>query len=83
MELFFIPEDLRRDGLGASLLAQAEREARARGCHGAWLDTYSFQARGFYERQGYSVFGRIDDYPPGHCRYFLSKRLVPADAAGS
>jgi len=55
------------------MLAQAEREALARGCRGAWLDTYSFQAREFYERQGYSVFGILDDYPPGQKRIFMQK----------
>lgn len=42
------------------MLLQAEQEAIARGCRGAWLDTYSFQARGFYERLGYAVFGILD-----------------------
>jgi hypothetical protein len=42
-----------------------------------WLDTYSFQARGFYERLGYTVFGTINDYPPGHSRFFLTKTLSP------
>jgi hypothetical protein len=45
----------------------------SRGCRGAWLDTYSFQARGFYEHLGYS----IDDYPPGQSRIFLHKSLRP------
>ncbi|MEX3946099.1 hypothetical protein AB4Y44_42815, partial [Paraburkholderia sp. BR10937] len=42
-----------------------EEEACRRGCSGAWLDTYSFQARAFYERLDYTVFGTIDNYPPG------------------
>ena len=42
----------------------AEREAIRRGCRGAWLDTYSFQARGFYERLGYTIFGTIDNIHP-------------------
>ena len=54
---------------------RAEDEARDRGCVGAHLDTYSFQARGFYEKQGHSVFGALPDCPPGHARFFLSKRL--------
>lgn len=53
----------------------AEEEAVRRGCLGAWLDTFSFQARGFYERLGYSVFGVIEGYPPGHSRFFLKKTL--------
>ena len=48
---------------------------RARGCVGARLDTYSFQARGFYERLGYTVTGAIEDCPPGHTRWSMAKRL--------
>jgi hypothetical protein len=58
------------------VLLQAEQEAITRGCRGAWLDTFSFQARGFYERLGYAVFGTLDDYPPGQNRIFLHKVLV-------
>ena len=74
-ELLFVPESLRGRGLGAEILGEAEAEARARGCTGAWLDTFAFQARGFYERLGYRVFGQIDDYPPGGARFFLKKAL--------
>jgi GNAT superfamily N-acetyltransferase len=75
VRLFFLPEDLRRQGLGTELLRRAEDEARARGCVGAYLDTFSFQARGFYEKRGYAPFGTLPDCPPGHARFFLSKRL--------
>jgi hypothetical protein len=57
------------------MLLAAEAEALRRGCPGAWLSTFTFQARGFYERLGYSAFGTVDDYPPGHSLIFLSKRL--------
>jgi GNAT superfamily N-acetyltransferase len=73
IDLLYIPESMRRAGLGRRLVNQAEEEAIQRGCHGAWLDTFSFQARGFYERLGYTVFGSIEDYPPGHSRFFLKK----------
>jgi hypothetical protein len=52
-----------------------EAEARARGCIGVWLDTLSFQARPFYEKHGYALFGSIEDQPPGHARHFLFKRF--------
>jgi GNAT superfamily N-acetyltransferase len=76
VELLFVPETFRGTGLGRQMLLQAEQEAISRGCRGAWLDTNSFQARGFYERLGYSVFGILDDYPPGQSRIFLHKVLV-------
>jgi GNAT superfamily N-acetyltransferase len=79
IRMFYLPEDLRRGGLGAALIARAEAEARARGCVGIWLDTFSWQARPFYEKQGFRVFGAIEDFPPGASRYFLMKRL---DGAG-
>ncbi len=65
----------RGQGWGSRLLAAAEAYARDHGCIGAALDTFSFQARPFYERHGYVVVGEMADFPPGHCRYFLQKRL--------
>ncbi len=73
IELLYLPEDLRGAGLGRRLMAQAEEEAIQRRCRGIWLDTFSFQARGFYERIGYTVFGTLEDYPLGHSRFFLKK----------
>ncbi len=77
VELLFVPDSLRGQGLGRDLMRRAEAEAIARGCHGAWLDTFEFQARGFYERLGYTCFGELNDYPPGFSRYFLRKMLTP------
>jgi GNAT superfamily N-acetyltransferase len=73
--ILWIDDSLRGQGYGSRLLAMAEAEARRRGCHGAHLDTLSFQALPFYQKYGYTVFGQIDDLPVGHTRYFLSKRL--------
>ena len=75
IDYLVVPDDLRGAGVGTRLMQAAERIARDRGCTGIWLDTFSFQARGFYEKLGFSVFGTIDDYPPDHQRFFLSKRL--------
>lgn len=74
-ELLLVPENLRGQGLGKQLMQRAETEALARGCHAAWLDTFEFQAREFYERLGYSVFGQLEDYPAGFRRHFMMKKL--------
>ncbi|MGD2039513.1 MAG: GNAT family N-acetyltransferase [Anaerolineae bacterium] len=75
INLMWIREDLRGQGHGHRLLALAEEEARQRGAKYAHLDTFSFQAPGFYQQHGYQVFGELDDFPPGHQRYFLRKDL--------
>ena len=75
MDTLYVPDALRRGGLGSRLVRAAEEEAVRRGCIGAWLDTFSFQARGFYERLGYRVVGTIENQPPGHARHFLQKPL--------
>jgi GNAT superfamily N-acetyltransferase len=70
-----VPETLRGQGVGTELMAQAEAWVRAEGLAGLWLDTFAFQARSFYEKLGYSVFGEITDHPRGSSRYFLKKQL--------
>jgi len=75
VDLLFVPDTLRGRGLGSELMKRAEEEALARGCHSAWLDTFQFQARGFYERIGYQIFGELSDFPAGHARYFMKKAL--------
>jgi hypothetical protein len=49
--------------------------ALERGCRHAYLDTFSFQALGFYEKQGYAVYGQLENFPTGASRYFLKKTL--------
>ena len=72
----WVAENVRGAGHGTRLMQDAEAYARARGAVGAMLETYSFQARPFYERLGYEVFSTLDGYPPGHAKFFLRKALV-------
>ncbi len=61
--------------LGAVLINHVEKLAKQRGCYMAHLDTFDFQAKDFYLRHGYEVFGVIEDCPPGHKRYFMQKKF--------
>lgn len=75
IDLFFVPDSLRQQGIGTKIVAVGETEALQRSCHSAWVDTHDFQAREFYEKQGYEWFGELANYPAGHMRYFLKKQL--------
>jgi GNAT superfamily N-acetyltransferase len=75
LDLLWVKDELRGLGYGHRLLTLAEQEARKRGAKNAYLDTFSFQASDFYKRHGYQMFGELQDFPPGHQRYFLKKKL--------
>ena len=74
-QLLVVPPGVRGQGLGTRIMQMAEQEAVARACHSAWLDTFEFQARAFYERLGYQCFSELADYPTGYARYFMKKTL--------
>jgi ribosomal protein S18 acetylase RimI-like enzyme len=78
--LWVIKSDQRR-GHGRRLLQAAESYSLEKGCRAASLETFSFQARHFYEKLGYEVFGQLKDYPPGHVKYFLTNRLQQTQPA--
>lgn len=75
VDWLWIQADRRGQGIGRRLLAAAEAEAMARRCAGVYLGSFTFQAPDFYKRAGYSEFGRIEGFPPGHALIFLLKRL--------
>jgi GNAT superfamily N-acetyltransferase len=75
IEYLWLPEDSRGRGYGTRLVAAAEREAKARGCQQAVLDTHSFQAPDFYPKLGYTTCGIADDWPIGYRQYYFQKRL--------
>ena len=72
----WIASAVRRQQHGTRLMQAAEDYAVERGCIAATLETTSFEARPFYEKRGYEVFATLDDYPPGHSKFFLRKRLT-------
>jgi GNAT superfamily N-acetyltransferase len=72
----WVAEHLRRQGLGRRLMDAAETEAVARGCTGAYLDTFSDAASAFYRARGYECFGELEGGPREPVRQFLRRRLI-------
>jgi GNAT superfamily N-acetyltransferase len=75
IDIFWLRETSRGSGLGSRILRMAEEEGRRRGCRSAVLYTISFQAPGFYQRNGWRIFGEIACDPPGTSRVFMTKDL--------
>jgi GNAT superfamily N-acetyltransferase len=81
IDMMFVPETLRGNGIGTSLLRQAEQEAIRRGCRNMWTETYAFQARPFYEKLGFNIFGCLDGPAPIFPRFFLKKDIDNFEAS--
>jgi GNAT superfamily N-acetyltransferase len=75
IELLWLDEAARRSGLGSELMARAEAVAAKRGARHVYVDTFSFQGDGFYQKLGYEIYGELGDFPPGHRRIWLKKDL--------
>ena len=75
IDTLWVKEEYRSKGYGSILLKKVEDEAKNIGCHMAHLDTFDFQGPDFYKKNGYEVFGVLEDSPMGHKEYFLTKRL--------
>ncbi len=76
VSLFWVDERRRSHGLGSQMLARAEEIAIQRGCRNANLETHDFQSLDFYQKRGYRIFGKLEDYPAGHTKYYLHKALI-------
>ncbi|TGQ52655.1 GNAT family N-acetyltransferase [Mesorhizobium sp. M1C.F.Ca.ET.193.01.1.1] len=75
VQWLWVDEKLRGRRIAAGMLEAAEREALARGCQAAWIDTFNPTAAKVYQRQGYQPFGTLADFPVGRNRIFLQKKL--------
>ncbi len=81
IDLVFLPEAARGQDIGSRLLGMMEQEGSRRGCKSGFLYTITFQAPGFYERHGWTEFGRVPCDPPGSARIFMTKSLLqPVEA---
>lgn len=75
IEILWVAEPYRRQGIGTELLGSVEQEMKGLGCNVIQLDTFDFQAKDFYLKNGYTVFGTLENCPKGHCRYYMKKDL--------
>lgn len=75
IDVLWVDPEHRGGGLARRLLATVEDAAREAGCRWAKLNTFDFQAPGFYEACGYVEYGREVDHPPGHTNVLLRKDL--------
>jgi GNAT superfamily N-acetyltransferase len=75
IDILWVSEDFRKEGLGTALLKEVEKSAKEHGCNLVHLDTFDFQAKDFYVKNGFQVFAQLDNCPPGHIRYFMKKDL--------
>lgn len=75
IELLWLDASARGCGVGTRLMHDAEQFAFRHGFKHARVETTSFQARPFYEKLGYRVYGELQDFPEGHVSYFLTKPL--------
>ena len=80
VKFLWVHEQHRHLGLATQVMRAAHAEAWRRGCKNVFLDTFSFQARGFYERLGYREFGRLSGFSGQHERHFMHKALTDPHA---
>lgn len=77
VKLLGLAPEARGHGVGRQLLDHAEAQALAAGFGGVYLDTFEFQAPGFYEKLGYSEFGRLPKLGDQPQRIWFAKILAP------
>ncbi|MCR1973852.1 GNAT family N-acetyltransferase [Clostridium sporogenes] len=75
IDVLWVKEGYRKDGLGTKLLEELEKIAKEKDCHLIHLDTFDFQAKDFYIKHGYEIFGILDECPENHKRYFMKKNI--------
>lgn len=75
IDTLWVKEEYRQDGLGTRLLKEVERISKENNCYLIHLDTFDFQAKEFYVKNGYEIFGQLDECPQGHTRFFMKKSI--------
>lgn len=76
IQYLWVSEQMRGKGCGKQLVLEAEAIALERNCHMAYVDTFDFQARGFYQKLNYKEYGSLNGYAKKFERHYLSKALT-------
>ena len=73
IDILWVDELYKNKGFGSQLLNEIEQIAKEKECNLIHLDTFDFQAKDFYLKHGYEIFGVLEGCPKEHCRYYLKK----------
>ena len=76
IELLWLSETARGQGSGRQVIGKAEDFARELGCENALVETTSWQAKPFYEKNGYVLMGTLKGRPKGHASHYVTKSLM-------
>lgn len=76
LDLLFVDENYRNMDIATNLMKQVEKFAKENNCVGIRTETWSFQARGFYEKMGFTVYGQLENHPPYATDYLLKKVII-------
>lgn len=75
IDSFWVDSEYRKQGLGTMIINEVENIAKNKGCKLIHLDTFDFQAKDFYLKKGYEIFGVLEECPENHKRYYMKKVL--------
>lgn len=76
VDILFINENFRKNRIGSKLVSAAVEYCQKEKLIGIHLYTLDFQAKGFYEKQGFKLIAEIEDWPKGITRYEFIKYIV-------
>jgi GNAT superfamily N-acetyltransferase len=71
----FVADKWRGQGVAQRLIDRAHDYGRENGCDFSFLETLSFQAEGFYRKNGYETEMRRDGYAAGASFLYMKKNL--------
>ena len=75
IEYLWVNKDKRGNNIGRDIIERAELLAKQRGCKYAFVNTFHFQAPGFYEKLGYKEVFVLNNYPSTGKRHYYMKEL--------